>query len=44
MDTPDLRPMQPIAPRGGRLVQLAVAAFILLTFAFAMWINISEWR
>jgi hypothetical protein len=31
-------------PSRGRIVQIAVAAFILLTFAFAMLVNISEWR
>ena len=44
MDMPDLRPIEPMRPSRARLVQIAVAAFILLTFVFAMIINISEWR
>jgi hypothetical protein len=31
-------------PSRGRIAQIAVAAFILLTFAFAMLVNVSEWR
>ena len=39
MDMPDLRPMR---PSRGRIAQIAVAAFILLTFAFAMLVNIAD--
>ena len=44
MDMPDLRPVDPIRPSRARLVQIAVAAFILLTFLFALFANIEEWR
>ena len=44
MDMPDLRPVDPIRRSRLRLVQIAVAAFILLTFLFAMFANIEEWR
>jgi len=44
MDMPDLRPVDPIRPSRARLVQIAVAAFILLTFLFVMFANIEEWR
>jgi hypothetical protein len=44
MDMPDLRPSEPMQPSRRRILQIAVAAFILLTFVFAMLVNISEWR
>jgi len=44
MDMPDLRPIERMRPSRARFAQIAVAAFILLTFVLAMIINISEWR
>jgi len=44
MDMPDLRPIDSIRPGRARLVQVAVAAFILLTFLFVLFANIEEWR
>jgi hypothetical protein len=44
MEMPDLRPIKPLRRGRRRLVQIAVAAFMILTFAFATLVNISEWR
>ncbi len=44
MDMPDLRPVDPIRPSRARYVQIAVAAFIILAFLFAMLANIESWR
>jgi hypothetical protein len=44
MDMPDLKPIEPPRRSTGRIALACVAIFILVAFAFAMWINIPEWR
>jgi hypothetical protein len=44
MDMPDLEPVQSPPRSTDRLALVCVAIFILVSFAFAMWINIPEWR
>jgi hypothetical protein len=44
MDMPHLTPVEPDRPQAKRMMLAFVAIFIIAAFAFAIWINIPEWR
>jgi len=44
MQMPDLKPVEAPRSRARRLTLAGAAAFILIAFAFAFWINMPEWR
>jgi len=44
MHLPDFKPIHSPSPLGKRLAIAALAALILIVFAFAFFINIPEWR
>lgn len=44
MEIPDLKPVEPDKPQSKRLFLICVAVFILAAFAYALLINIPEWR
>jgi hypothetical protein len=44
MEMPELKPVEAPGTRTRRLVLVCVAAFIVIAFAFAFWINMPEWR